>query len=244
MTKPKEKPNANNSGKSDSVGRGKSGPAGKDGNAANPPGSIAGPAASEPVADGNGKLAGKPDGGAGEAGRDPATDAAASPKPKRGRHTSDCPCPRCADRRLNPPPERETKASLVLNNKGWAEDFYGLHQVAAVYLPIPDPTRPGQMLVTITMEQSHKICDQAYTVAEKFDLLKYLKSKPGKWGSLGFFGFTMGVIYIPKIKLMAQIAAMMKQQQQQQQQQNPFEAPQPQPPESGERPEGVFKYEN
>jgi hypothetical protein len=129
---------------------------------------------------------------------------------------------------------------LVLNNKGWAEKYYGLHQFLAVYYPIPDPTRPGEMLVTITMPQAQTICDQAYTVADKFDLLKYLNTDPGKWGSLAFFGVTMGIVYVPKIKIMAQMVRMMKEAQAGQEANATFASAEPQMPHDPNQ--GVFKY--
>lgn len=101
------------------------------------------------------------------------------------------------------------------------------------------------MLVTITMEQSQIICDQAYSVAAKFELLDWFNAEPGKWGSLGVFGLTMGMVYIPKIKLARAILKMMKEQQRQQQQQPQTAADMVNPQTDTPAPEtpGVYKYQ-
>jgi hypothetical protein len=242
MTKPKTKEtkNADNSGKTGTVGSGKSGPAGKAGKSANETGPIAGPPADDKFANADGGDTRGVGGSAGETGRDPGADAPADAKPRRGRHVTDCPCPKCAERRANPPPKSAPKAGLVLNNKGWAERYYGLHQVAAQFVPIPDPSRPGQALITITMEQSQMICDRAYIVADRYGLLKYFQGELGDRAALAMFGVSLGIVYVPKILMVRAMLKAMKEAQAGQEANTPFTATEPQTPNDPNQ--GVFKY--
>ena len=221
-----------------------------------------GPAASEPLAGGNGDAAGAIGGNNGGTGnaesgetiRNPDADAPAEPKRRAGRHPAACECAKCVERRANGP--ASIKRGVALNNKGWAEAIFGAHQFAATLLPIPDielfidpatnqpNVRPKEiagkpvMLAHITKEQSQQMADAAYEVALEYNLARYFTGKKPK---LGVLVFVLASVYYPKVQSMRLVAALQKQQRQQNTQEPQTAADMVNPQKPGEN-GGVYKY--
>lgn len=238
MTKPKTKEvktDGKNTRNTGGAGKQPGGNSGKDGSAANATGSIAGPAASEPVAIGNGAVAPSSDGGGngnGESIRDPGLDAPDLPKPGRpGRHPGTCECAKCAARRASASePKARSVKGLALDNKGWAESIFGLHQMLGLFIPLPDieavmtpqgaqiqpKMRDGKpvMLMHITMPEAVKLADAAYEVADHYNLAKYFS---GKTPALAALVMAAGAIYVPKLMTAKMLIAHANEQKKAQQ---------------------------
>lgn len=201
---------------------------GANGKPVEPAGSIAGPAASEPVANGNAGIANGPGGGEQQT-RNPGDDAPAEPKRTGpGRHPGACTCAKCAERRASATSPKATTKGVVLNNAKWAKSIYGFHQMLGAFLPIPDiqvsldatgapvigpkmVNGAPVMLVHISMDEATAMADAAYGVAVEYDLAKYFG---GKSPALLTAALTVVMIYGPKVKTVMAIGAWQKAQRQ------------------------------